>query len=388
MRKLSLITAFVFVLVSCKEKNTEGAVEKSFSVSGTLKNTAARNVYLEESVLSTSQKVLKDSSIIDAEGKFILNTTVPGETVFNLRLGNEQFAFVSLVNDADKIKVEADFSKGYDFYSVSGSEASSKIKEYLGKSGELMREKYSLEIQLDSLKNIAGAETANAAPEQKRKELVEKLRAYTLQSVQQAKSPSLALFILATYQGQANNPNFRMNPFSSEELVGLFNEMITKFPGRADMVSIRDAIQSQIVNAVWVGKPAPEISLPDTEGKTVSLSSFRGKYVLVDFWASWCGPCRMENPNVVEAFHRFKNKNFTVLGVSLDFKKENWQRAIADDKLSWTHISDLKRWESVVVPVYKIQGIPFNVLVDPEGKVIAENLRGSFLQQKLEQVLN
>jgi thiol-disulfide isomerase/thioredoxin len=137
-----------------------------------------------------------------------------------------------------------------------------------------------------------------------------------------------------------------------------------------------------------VGTDAIDFSQPDTTGVPVSLSSFRGKYVLVDFWASWCGPCRMENPNLVEAYHRFKNKNFTVLGVSLDIKKENWQRAIADDKLSWTHISDLKRWESVVVPMYKIQGIPFNVLVDPEGKVIAENLRGSFLQQKLEQVLN
>jgi thiol-disulfide isomerase/thioredoxin len=109
--------------------------------------------------------------------------------------------------------------------------------------------------------------------------------------------------------------------------------------------------------------------------------------VLVDFWASWCGPCRRENPNVVEAFNKYKNKNFTILGVSLDLKKEAWQKAIVDDNLNWTHISDLKQWGSEVVPLYGIQGIPFNVLVDPGGKVIAENLRGEELNQKLQEVL-
>ena len=130
--------------------------------------------------------------------------------------------------------------------------------------------------------------------------------------------------------------------------------------------------------------------MPDTEGRTVKLSSFRGKYVLVDFWASWCGPCRRENPNVVQAFNQFKNKNFTILGVSLDRpgQKENWIKAIKEDNLTWTHISDLKFWQSEVVPVYQVGSIPFNVLVDPDGKVVAENLRGNALEQKLQEVLN
>jgi thiol-disulfide isomerase/thioredoxin len=119
----------------------------------------------------------------------------------------------------------------------------------------------------------------------------------------------------------------------------------------------------------------------------ISLKSFRGKYVLVDFWASWCGPCRQENPTVVAAFNRFKDKNFTVLGVSLDENKANWLQAIQDDKLSWTHVSDLKQWESVVVPMYQIQGIPFNVLVDPTGKIIASGLRGEDLEKTLSSVL-
>lgn len=140
-------------------------------------------------------------------------------------------------------------------------------------------------------------------------------------------------------------------------------------------------------SAIKEGEAAPDFTLPDQNGNMISLSSFKGKYVLVDFWASWCGPCRMENPNVVAAYQKYKNKNFTILGVSLDKAKEPWLKAIQDDQLTWTHVSDLKFWESAVVPLYSIDGIPYNVLIDPTGKIVAQNLRGGALEAMLAEVL-
>lgn len=135
-----------------------------------------------------------------------------------------------------------------------------------------------------------------------------------------------------------------------------------------------------------IGAVAPDFTQNNTDGKPVKLSDFRGKYVLIDFWASWCGPCRGENPNVVKAYNAYKDKNFTILGVSLDNSKDAWLKAIQDDGLVWNHVSDTRGWQNAVAALYNIRSIPQNLLLDPEGKIVAKNLRGEDLQTKLKEI--
>jgi len=150
-------------------------------------------------------------------------------------------------------------------------------------------------------------------------------------------------------------------------------------------LGVKKVIENGKIGAV--GSKAIEFSQADTLGKMVSLSQFKGKYVLIDFWASWCGPCRKENPNVVAAYNQFKNKNFTILSISLDEDKENWLHAIKTDHLAWTHVSDLQYWSNAVAQMYHVQTIPQNFLIDPTGTIIAKNLRGEDLKAKLGELL-
>ncbi|RYY68679.1 MAG: redoxin domain-containing protein [Chitinophagaceae bacterium] len=240
------------------------------------------------------------------------------------------------------------------------------------------------------------------------KELSEQARAGT---PEQQKSPDFQNKIMAGFQQAQNEYKNLVNTFiknhpdsyasllnlkamagpspEGPEIEGQFNALSKRLRESPSGKAFKETLDKAKLNPTAIGAVAPDFSQADVNGKQIKLSSFKGKYVLIDFWASWCGPCRQENPNVVKAYNKYKDKNFTILGVSLDKEsgKGAWLDAIKSDGLTWTQVSDLKAWQNEAAVLYSVKGIPQNFLIDPAGKIVAKNLRGDTLEEKLAELL-
>ncbi len=190
-------------------------------------------------------------------------------------------------------------------------------------------------------------------------------------------SSYVAVFELLNY--------FTYNP-DADELQDLYHGLDTSIRASHSGIALKKTLDAALLTGI--GRPAPDFTQTDEHGKAVALSSFKGKYVLVDFWASWCGPCRAENPNVLSAYRQYRAKGFTILGVSLDDQKDKWIGAIRKDALPWTQVSDLKGWKNSVAILYGVEGIPMNFLLDKDGKIVAKGLRGSDLDKKLDELVH
>lgn len=373
MKKFLPLIASVFFLFSCSTSVQKG----QFTVTGELKNTPDQKIYLEELYFSQKDPAVLDTAEIK-NGKFSLTALAPEEGLYRLRLEKSEAAFI-FINDQPAIPFSSDLNS----LSLENAKFNSPAN-YLLRSFMVDIEKQRKELEdkasiLQQYKNPLPSDSTYQVMQLDILDKQAKFQQNVLRYIDTTSNAVMALFSLGYTRD--------IEPEKIETAVGGLTKRFPTNQAIAAIVAQYKQLIAQNKSLPKIGGIAPDITMADTSGKAFSLSMLRGKYVLVDFWASWCGPCREENPNVVNAYQEFKNKNFTVLGVSLDKQKAEWTKAIEEDHLTWYHISDLKYWSSAAVAPYGIEGIPYNVLLDPQGKIIAMNLRGNDLKIKLSELI-
>ncbi|MCR9173284.1 MAG: AhpC/TSA family protein [bacterium] len=377
-----------FLLFSCdsmEETSESGtpskALEDNFTITGKIENGQNMTFYLEAQSQSGVIEVAKATS--DGTGQFEMKGNIPGYGIYSLRMGEtkEKVIPMTLVPN-DKVHIDAS-SATFKTPTVSGTDWSELMTEYMKVYGEFDRQNTMLKLNPENL------------PKEEVNERYQELSAGVDEFIfeQLDNDPSNPFNVVLI---PSAIPKQGFNGWPEENLVRLKRveqSLMDRFPDSKYVENLGYQIyqieqefeKHQNYNSGTI--PAPDIAMANPEGEIMRLSDLRGQYVLVDFWASWCGPCRRENPNVVRLYNKYKNKGFTIFSVSLDQDPEAWKAAIIKDGLSWpNHVSDLKRWESPVIQQYGFSGIPFTVLLNKEGNFIAVNLRGEALEQKLKEL--
>ncbi len=380
--KLILFVSVLIFFSGCKNKTVQ--------LSGTLLNPISGTyIFLDE--LKSNELITVDSVIISDEGNFNFKRIVKQPSFYLLKINENNFCTM-LFEPGEKIKLTAAFDSLNNPAYVTGSPGTVLMVEYNRRLMKTINDLQSLSaIYRNNIDSPDLPEVINRL-DSLAQSCLEEINSYTKQYIDDNLSSLVSL--IALYQQVAPNV-YVLDP--GEDLryfIKVDSVLYGQYPDYDPVISLHQQVQELAARyeydnslSLVAGEEmeAPEISLPTPEGDTINLSSTRGSVVLLDFWASWCTPCRIENPNLVEVYDRYHKNGFQIYQVSLDKSKEAWIRGIRDDNLGkWIHVSDVKYWNSAVVPLYKINSIPYSLLLDRDGKIIASNLRGDELKSKLE----
>lgn len=365
----------VVVLWSCNQQQSMTSTD--IVLRGTVNFPESGLVLLEE--YGNKEVVVMDTVAVQTSGEFEHKISLSEPGFYRLNFYNKQM--VNLILYQDDLTIEADGNAPGGAVSVKGS----KDMEYLMEVNQIIQD---FQQRISSLNKQFGQANARGDQDEldgirKQFEVENKLHKELLKQKVRQMGNSLAVLQVVGNFSPEEDYQFL------DSLGILFENDPPDSKHTARFLSFMENVHLQAKNGehLQIGKIAPDINLPNPQGQVIPLSSLRGKVVLVDFWAQWCRPCRMENPNIVEAYHKFKDKGFEVYGVSLDRSKDKWLQGIEEDDLVWTHVSDLKYWQSEAARNYNVNAIPASFLLDRDGKIVAKNLRGQSLHQKLKEIL-
>lgn len=361
----------LFILVSMISCGGQTATE-GVKLTGTVENHEKGAMLFFERI-DKNEAIREDSVEIDAEGGFTAYLEVNEPAFYRLNFNDRQMVTLILTGEEEEVVINADGNDPRGFSDVSGSfDTDMKVR-----MDELINA-YQKERAALQQRQLQARRAGDAVAFEKVSQEAMQLGIATegeLKALIRSSVPSLAAVYGLQMIDLSTNVAF---------MDSVLQQLKTVLPANYHVDNMLSRVTSS--RRVAIGEMAPEIALSDPDGKVIKLSSLRGKYVLIDFWAAWCRPCRAENPRVVRAYERFSGNNFEILGVSLDRTREAWVQAVEQDGLPWLHVSDLKFWKSEAAQSYQVHSIPATFLIDPEGKIIAKNLRGERLEQKLREI--